>query len=1000
MSKGFFALLITVTIILPAIEGCGDSASEPTESTEPEFHVEFDEVFTDINGEGNFTINGSKHYFKTIDETTGEPVKNVESYLATDGKNAVILLIDPFGDYIPRLASDETNISFLPYSQLAPYSSQDVWTGTKEIALRMWSEYVKEGCNLAYEDRLPFDLTWEMLRKHYESWRTTTLEELESALSDAINKTKGTDIAIVELLFGPSSDGRYLKTTVIEDTTNLSLQTLCLDCCDKYLAAGYGSDQKLEIWRMKVTDLRFGSPLSVIPRDPPGSNPVDDTPPETFIVDAPDESIDYNDVTFTWEGEDDQSEIPELLYCYYLENRYASEWSSWSPWSSKTSVTYNVLDQGDYAFYVKSRDKSNNIDPTPATKEFIVTEPPSEFPQIEIYMAGSVFNVGDTLRVFYKSKRGVEDNTVNVYVLFESLYSGRQFYFYEDRSDRAPAWLAERLAKMESSKIEVKSTPEMMAKLAPADKPIENWLHESSPGCFMKNWRVENASGHLFDYTILSDFPRGDYRLYTWLTIPDADYNEVLGDESLTTFEIISPADPCFIATAAYGDPLAEDIQVLRAFRDKRLLTNWLGRRFVGLYYRLSPPIADYIRQHEFLRRATRISLKPVILAAQFSLRATLLQSILITLGFLLMFGLALGFRHKLRTKTSKFCSVCMILILPIILAGIICIFIGCGDSEDVQTPTPDELPDVQITSPVDGSIFSEGESIDFVGLGVDSEDGILSDSSLVWRSDIDGNIGTGNAFRNSSFSIGVHEIELSGADSQGQEQTDQVTIEIVEVPVGEVLTSLPAPGNCPAGLTWDTKNLWIADNCDRRIYKIDCCSGLVVGSFASPGAEPSGLAWDGAYLWNVDSSEDMIYKISIPDFTIVESFSAPAGNSIALTWDGENLWTADTKEKRIYRISPEDGLVIESFSSPGDYPCGLAWDGDYLWTADVWYHKIFMLDPSNGSVIMSFPAPGTWPRDMTWDGKYLCLADSTEKKIHRMKTPEKPEEPEELGEQ
>jgi len=341
-----------------------------------------------------------------------------------------------------------------------------------------------------------------------------------------------------------------------------------------------------------------------------------------------------------------------------------------------------------------------------------------------------------------------------------------------------------------------------------------------------------------------------------------------------------------------------------------------------------------------------------------------------------------------------------MILILPIILAGIICIFIGCGDSEDVQTPTPDELPDVQITSPVDGSIFSEGESIDFVGLGVDSEDGILSDSSLVWRSDIDGNIGTGNAFRNSSFSIGVHEIELSGADSQGQEQTDQVTIEIVEVPVGEVLTSLPAPGNCPAGLTWDTKNLWIADNCDRRIYKIDCCSGLVVGSFASPGAEPSGLAWDGAYLWNVDSSEDMIYKISIPDFTIVESFSAPAGNSIALTWDGENLWTADTKEKRIYRISPEDGLVIESFSSPGDYPCGLAWDGDYLWTADVWYHKIFMLDPSNGSVIMSFPAPGTWPRDMTWDGKYLCLADSTEKKIHRMKTPEKPEEPEELGEQ
>lgn len=63
-------------------------------------------------------------------------------------------------------------------------------------------------------------------------------------------------------------------------------------------------------------------------------------------------------------------------------------------------------------------------------------------------------------------------------------------------------------------------------------------------------------------------------------------------------------------------------------------------------------------------------------------------------------------------------------------------------------------------------------------------------------------------------------------------------------------------------------------------------------------------------------------------------------------------------------------------------------------------YHKIYRLDASNGAIITSFPAPGTWPRDMTWDGKYLCLADSTEKKIHRIKTPEKPQETEEIAEQ
>ena len=628
-------LLVSVGIVLLGLSGCGESPSEPPTT---ESQIKFDETFTNMDGEGSFTVGDARLQFRTLDEATGKPVMNVESYLVTDGNSAVILLIDPFGDYIPRLTSDETNIGNLPYSQLAPYSSQSVWTGTKEIALRMWSEYIKEGSNLPYEDNLPVDLTWEMLHKHYESWRTTTLEALELNLSDAINRTKGTDIVITELLFGPGSDGRYLKTTIIKDTAEQTLKSLYLDCFDKYRAAGYGSDQKLEIWRMKVTDPRFGSPLSVVPRDPPGSNPIDNTPPETVIVDAPDESIDFNDVTFTWEGEDDQSEISELLYSYYLENRHASEWSSWSPWGSKTSVTYNVLNQGDYAFYVKARDKSNNVDPSPATEEFTITEPPSEFPQIEIYMAESVFNVGDTLRVFYRSKRGTADNIVDVYILFESLYSGRLFYFYEDRSDRAPAWLAKRLANIDLSKVEIKVPPETMAKLAPAaSKPIENWLHESSPGYFIKNWEVENTSGHLFDYTILSDFPRGNYRLYTWLTKPDADYNDVLGERSSTTFEVISPADPCFIATAAYGNPLAEEIQHLRAFRDKYLLSNWPGRWFVALYYRFSPPVAEYISQHDFLRKLTRAVLKPAILMARFSLNATLSQKILIVISGLIL---------------------------------------------------------------------------------------------------------------------------------------------------------------------------------------------------------------------------------------------------------------------------------------------------------------------------------------------------------------------------
>lgn len=73
------------------------------------------------------------------------------------------------------------------------------------------------------------------------------------------------------------------------------------------------------------------------------------------------------------------------------------------------------------------------------------------------------------------------------------------------------------------------------------------------------------------------------------------------------------PAAGCFIATAAYGTPLAEEIDVLRQFRDEYLLTNPAGELLVSLYYTASPPLADLISKHEGLRAVTRMALEPII---------------------------------------------------------------------------------------------------------------------------------------------------------------------------------------------------------------------------------------------------------------------------------------------------------------------------------------------------------------------------------------------------
>ncbi|HNQ34798.1 MAG TPA: FG-GAP-like repeat-containing protein [bacterium] len=80
-----------------------------------------------------------------------------------------------------------------------------------------------------------------------------------------------------------------------------------------------------------------------------------------------------------------------------------------------------------------------------------------------------------------------------------------------------------------------------------------------------------------------------------------------------STVSVQSADDNCFIATAAFGSPLAREVNALRRFRDTFLLRHGWGRAFVRFYYRHSPPLARFIRPRPFWCAVVRSGLRPVI---------------------------------------------------------------------------------------------------------------------------------------------------------------------------------------------------------------------------------------------------------------------------------------------------------------------------------------------------------------------------------------------------
>jgi len=69
----------------------------------------------------------------------------------------------------------------------------------------------------------------------------------------------------------------------------------------------------------------------------------------------------------------------------------------------------------------------------------------------------------------------------------------------------------------------------------------------------------------------------------------------------------------CFIATASYGTPLAEEVKILTYLRDNYLEKYLAGRIFITLYYFFSPTVSKLVARYSLLKKIVRSMLHPLI---------------------------------------------------------------------------------------------------------------------------------------------------------------------------------------------------------------------------------------------------------------------------------------------------------------------------------------------------------------------------------------------------
>ena len=152
---------------------------------------------------------------------------------------------------------------------------------------------------------------------------------------------------------------------------------------------------------------------------------------------------------------------------------------------------------------------------------------------------------------------------------------------------------------------------------------------------------------------------------------------------------------------------------------------------------------------------------------------------------------------------------------------------------------------------------------------------------------------------------------------------------------IARVEKRFKSPGPQPNGLQAADDGLWVIDQANLKVYKLDWETGETLFEAQTDTEHSSGITLGGGYLWIASTFELKIAKLSIETGETIEKYDSPGAGIIStregvegaqvtgshgMEWKDGMLYIATPPSQMVHVIDVETWEEVDQFRTPG--PC------------------------------------------------------------------------------